>query len=184
MAMILELPISAHRSLTQRSDHLLVKLLWCLHLQLANSQDRVSMLTPHRLHLSVPPLRLFLEAHRLRLDTYNGGPALIQPLVNIRGLVGSGFPVEVGRLKGEVARAQDGGTVETEDVSREDTRHLERQAHAVAERDKVGTPVDVDSDVVGGLGAQEREELFDDLRNGAGRLGWLGGGRLSGVGFA
>lgn len=91
----------------------------------------------------------------------------------------------LGRPQGEVARPQHAGAVEAQHVAGHDAGHQEGQAHAVAGGDEVRAAVEVHGDVVGGLGAEEREELLDGGGEGAGegQRGRRGGRGAGGVGL-
>jgi len=61
-----------------------LNLLQPLNPQLSNLQNRILMLTPNRLNLPIPPLRLLLNPHRLSLRAHNSRPALKDPFIHIR----------------------------------------------------------------------------------------------------
>lgn len=131
-------------SVWKTPGRLYLNLFRAVDLQLANSQCRVAVLALDRLHLPLPPLRLFLEPHGLTFSTRHHSSALVKPLVD-----------EWRALEGVVSATDDGRSVETEDVAGYDTGHLEREADAVAWRDEVGASVDVEGNVVAWLGGQE-----------------------------
>lgn len=116
------------------------------------------MLTVHMLLPPTPSLLLDHDAHGLRLRAQHHRPTFVQPLVDIR------LPLER-----EIPAAQRARPVQSQDVSRDDARHLERQSDAVARCDEVGSPVDVDGDVFCRLGDEEREEVADGGIEGGGR---------------
>ena len=163
-------------------------LLQTLHLQLANLEHGKPHLTKHMLGMPLPPLRLLLHAHRLRLNPHHPRPSREQPLVQIEDLLGvvRGPLDGLGRLEGVVARANVGGAVEAQDVAGGDVGHQEGQADGVAFCDEVGPPVDVDGHVVRGLRVQQRQEgadggrevLGDDVLARVGCDGHGGEGRL------
>lgn len=108
----------------------------------------------------LPPLRLDLDSQRLRLCSQNRSTALKCPLVNV-GCT----------LHGVISAANDTGTVQAQDISGDDARHLERQANLVALLDKVGEAMDMDSDVVAWLSGEEGQKSLDRVVNWLGRLG-------------
>lgn len=79
------------------------------------------MLTPRRLNMSLSPLGLLLDPHRLRIHPQNPSPALEQPLIDIRR-----------PLESEVPRSQHTRAVQPDHVPRLHTRHMERQSQVVA----------------------------------------------------
>lgn len=134
--------------------------------QLANGERREAVLAPDALSTPRALLLLDLDADGLELRPCDDSAALEEPLVNVRAA-----------LEGEVAAADDGGAVEAEDVAGDDARHAEGEADGVAGLHEVGAAVDVEGDVVRGLGGEKREELADRVGDGGG----LGGGSLLGV---
>jgi hypothetical protein len=166
-----------------------------LNLQLANLQHGKPHLTKHMLRMPLPPLRLLLHAHRLRLNPHNPRPSRKQPLIQIVNLLSvvCGPLDGLGGLEGVVARANVGGAVEPEHIAGGDVGHEEGQADGVAFCDEVGPPVDVDGHVVRGLRVQQRQEGADGGRevlghdvlarvgcDGHGERGRLGGQRVRG----
>jgi hypothetical protein len=121
-----------------------LNLLQPLDPQLAHAQDRILMLTPHRLHPPIPPLRLHLAPHRLSLGTQDPSPALEDPLIHPRRA-----------LERVVARAEERRAVQPQHVPRHHARHVEREPHGVADGRQVRLPVDVGADVVRGLHGEE-----------------------------
>lgn len=75
------LPQTATILLQQNNPFLPLQLLQPPHPHLYNLTNRILMLTPHRLNLSIPPLRLLLHRHRLILHPYYSYSTLIQSLV-------------------------------------------------------------------------------------------------------
>ncbi len=115
------------------------------------------MLTPHSLNPPIPLLRLLHDSNWLAFGPEHRSPTLEDPLVQIR------------RAAKRVISAPDGrGAVEAEHVAGAHVRHLKGQAHHVALGHEVGSRVDVRGDVVGGLGAEEREQLLDGVGEGLG----------------
>lgn len=117
------------------------------------------------LHMPLAPLRLLLDAQRLRLGAENAQTTLVHALV------------DVGRaLERVVARAQDGGAVEAEDVARFYVGHEEGQSEVVAFREEVWPVVQVGGDVVRALRVevwQLRGEGGGDFEGGL-EDGWEG----------
>lgn len=113
------------------------------------------MLALNSLRFPIPPLCLNLLPHRLSLNAQNRSLALEEPLVDVRRSPES-----------QIAGAEDAGAREAQDVSGDDARHAEGEADVVAPRDEVGDAVDVDGDVVGGLGGEDGEEGADGVREG------------------
>jgi hypothetical protein len=189
------LPLSHHLRLTPLTLQRPLILPQTLNLQLTNLEHRKPHLTKHMLRMPLPPLRLLLHAHRLRLNPHNPRPGRKQPLIQIVNLLGViGSPLDgLGGLEGVVARPNVGGAVEAQDVAGGDVGHQEGQADGVAFCDEVGPPVDVEGHVVRGLRVQQRQEGADGGRevlghdvlarvgcDGHGGRGRLGGERVRG----
>lgn len=126
------------------------------------------MLGVDDLAVAVAALLLLLVHHRVRVDAHDAHPALEQPLVQVVGLAGASGVVGLGvvrsRLERVLARPQDAGAVEAQDVAWRDILHVERQAQRVAFRQEVGEPVHVCDDVVRLLQAELREEVLEGAR--------------------
>ena len=123
------------------------------------------MLTPHRLHPPLPPLRLLLHHHRRAVHAQHPHPTLKQPLVQIVRLARPLGVVCLGalraRFQGVVAAAEEGGAVQAQDVTGRDAWHVEGEAERVAGGEEVGEAVDVRGYVVRGLGGEVGEEVLD-----------------------
>ena len=79
------------------------------------------MLTPSGLHMSLSPLRLLLDPHRLRINAQDPRPTLKQPFVDVWR------PLE--RI---IPRPQHTRPVQPDHVPSLHPRHMERQTHMVA----------------------------------------------------
>lgn len=122
------------------------------------------MLARDALRPPISSLRLDLDSHGLALGTEDGSAAFEERRVDPRST-----------LERVVPRAQDGGAVQPQHVTRQDVRHLEGQADLVALGHEIGAAVYVGCDVVARLGAQQREQLGEGL----GGFGWWRGGGCS-----
>jgi hypothetical protein len=120
------------------------------------------MLTADLLLPPLPPLGLNLNDHGPTIDAHDPDPTLKEPLIEIVGLGGAVAVVALGGvgagLEGVVARPEQGGAVEAQDVAGEHAVHVEGEAEGVAGGQEVGEAVDVGGDVVGFLRGQVWEE--------------------------
>lgn len=89
----------------------------------------------------LPPLRLNRYPHGFRIHTQDRSPALKQALVDMRR-----------PLHGEVAAAEDAGSIQAQDVAGQHAWHAGREADHIPFLHKIGETVDVDGYVVSWLG--------------------------------
>ena len=144
----LRLNLQLRLMLTTLNNHrsILQQLLHRLDLDIHNPQQRIPMLTPHRLHMTLSPLGLLLDPHRLRINPHNPSPTLKHPLINIRR-----------PLEREIPRTQHRRPVKPNHIPRLHIGHQERQPHVVARGEEVGFCVQVRADVVRVLRREVRE---------------------------
>lgn len=151
-------PSPDYRSIGRLRIHLLRR----LDLQLADRQRRVSVLRTDPLRATSALLLLDLDSHGFQLGAGDDGAALEETFIDVWCA-----------LEGEVARSEHRGAVETQNVARDNAGHAEGEADVVTGLNEVRAAVDVDGDVVGGLGGEEGEQVANGVGDGAsrGRLG-------------
>ncbi len=158
-------PLSSHQSLQNQLLWPSLQLLQPLDLDLHDPQHRIAMLTAYMFLLPLPPLGLDLLHHGPTVHAHHTRPTLKEPVVQVIRLAGPPAVVVFRRvgagLEGVVARAEQGGAVQPQDVPRLDAVHVEGQAQRVAFREEVGEAVDVGGDVVGSLRGQVEEQLLE-----------------------
>lgn len=127
---------------------LLHQLLLCLNPKIHNPQHSISLLTLNRSHMPLPPLRLLLVPHWLRINPHNSRTTLKHPLINIRL-----------SLERKVSRANHTRPVQPDHITRLHIGHQKRQTEVIARRHEVGLCMDVRGDIMRSLRGEVGEEL-------------------------
>jgi len=141
-------------SVYNRTSALLLKLnlLPILHPQLSQLQNCKLMLANDRLRPPIPLLLLDLDPRRLALRPHHNGPALKEPLVNVRRA-----------LQGVVSASDRRRAVEAENVAWRHARHVERETNGVADGQEVRTAVDEGGDKLRALRVEQREQRLEGV---------------------
>lgn len=159
--------LSIYLRLQEQSALVALQLIQALDPQLHDAQDGISVLGVDDAAVTVTALLLLLVHHGTGLGAENAHAQLKQALVEIVGLAGPlgvvGLGVAHAGLERVVARSDDAGPVQSEDVAGENILHQERQPQSVAFRDKIWKPMDVCRNVVWLLRVQLREKVLQRL---------------------